>query len=176
MLPLVKPLQLRHQSFSVLPVNLDRACNEEILLFARARLPVVRLSDRHNEPDAPCPLPVLRLPIISWRLLPSKSLDRAQLLQVPGLANTEAAVVVLARLVHAHSARVPHGDDNQPWLLVVRIAVRRRRRGRMGGIFHDADVGDVALAELAIGVGLAEAGLDDAPLLVLEALGAGHTS
>lgn len=46
----------------------------------------------------------------------------------------------------------------------------------MGGIFHDADVGDVALAELAIGVGLAEAGLDDAPLLVLEALGAGDTS
>jgi hypothetical protein len=35
---------------------------------------------------------------------------------------------------------------------------------------------NVALAQLAIGVNLAEAGLDDAPLLVLEALGARHTT
>jgi hypothetical protein len=40
----------------------------------------------------------------------------------------------------------------------------------------NADVCDVALAQLAIGVSFAEAGLDDAPLLVLEALGAGHTT
>ena len=33
---------------------------------------------------------------------------------------------------------------------------------------------NVALAQLAIGVSFAEAGLDDAPLLVLEALGAGR--
>ena len=33
-------------------------------------------------------------------------------------------------------------------------------------------MGDVALAQLAIGVELAEAGLDNAPLLVLEAFGA----
>jgi hypothetical protein len=35
---------------------------------------------------------------------------------------------------------------------------------------------DVALAQLAIGINFAEAGLDDAPLLVLEALGARHTT
>jgi hypothetical protein len=34
---------------------------------------------------------------------------------------------------------------------------------------------NVALAQLAIGVNLAEAGLDDAPLLVLETLGARST-
>jgi hypothetical protein len=39
-------------------------------------------------------------------------------------------------------------------------------------VFLNANMGDVALAQLAIGVDLAEAGLDDAPLLVLEALGA----
>jgi hypothetical protein len=42
----------------------------------------------------------------------------------------------------------------------------------MYGIFLDPNMGDVALAQLAIGVELAEAGLDDAPLLVLEAFGA----
>lgn len=40
----------------------------------------------------------------------------------------------------------------------------------------DANVGDVALAQLAIGVDLAEARLDNAPLLVLEAFGARHST
>lgn len=44
----------------------------------------------------------------------------------------------------------------------------------MRGIFVDPDVGDVALAQLAIGVEFAEARFDDAPFLVLEALGARH--
>jgi hypothetical protein len=42
----------------------------------------------------------------------------------------------------------------------------------MYGVFLDPNMGDVALAQLAIGVDLAEAGLDDAPLLVLEAFSA----
>jgi hypothetical protein len=46
----------------------------------------------------------------------------------------------------------------------------------MRGVFLNANMCNVALAQLAIGVNLAEAGLDDAPLLVLEALGARHTA
>ena len=46
----------------------------------------------------------------------------------------------------------------------------------MRGVFLNANMCNVALAQLAIGVGLAEAGLDDAPLFVLEALGARHTA
>lgn len=42
----------------------------------------------------------------------------------------------------------------------------------MRGVFLNANMCNVALAQLAIGVNLAEAGLDDAPLLVLEAFGA----
>lgn len=45
----------------------------------------------------------------------------------------------------------------------------------MYGVLLDANMCDVALAQLAVGVDLAEAGLDDAPLLVLEALGARRT-
>jgi hypothetical protein len=44
----------------------------------------------------------------------------------------------------------------------------------MYGVFLDPNMCDVALAQLAIGIDLAEAGLDDAPLLVLEAFGARH--
>lgn len=46
----------------------------------------------------------------------------------------------------------------------------------MYGIFLYPDVRDVALAQLAIGVDLAEAGLDYAALLVFEAFGARHAS
>ena len=43
-------------------------------------------------------------------------------------------------------------------------------------VFLNANMCDVAFAQLSIGVNLAEAGLDDAPLFVLESLGARRTS
>jgi hypothetical protein len=45
---------------------------------------------------------------------------------------------------------------------------------RVGGVFLDADVGDVRLLELPLLVDLGEAALGDAPSFVIEALGARH--
>lgn len=67
LLPLLKPSQFRHHSLGILPIDFDRACNEEILLLCRARLPIVRLRDRDHKPHVPCPAPVLPVPLIFGR-------------------------------------------------------------------------------------------------------------
>jgi hypothetical protein len=170
---LIEAAKLWDQALCVFPVDLDRTSNEEILLLGCTRLPIVRLRNRDNKSKPSGPRPVLRLTIILRRQSAiRKALDRAQLFQVPRLANTETAVVVLPRLVHADSSRTPHCNYNEPRLPILGRTVGRRRRRRMYRVFLNANMGDVALAQLAIGVDLAEAGLDDAPLLVLEALGA----
>jgi hypothetical protein len=49
----------------------------------------------------------------------SKGLNGGQVLEVPGLANGERAVVVLTSLVHADTASATDGDDDDTRLLVV---------------------------------------------------------
>jgi hypothetical protein len=49
----------------------------------------------------------------------SKGLNGGQVLEVPGLANGERAVVVLASLVHADTTSATDGDDDDTRLLVV---------------------------------------------------------
>ena len=104
----------------------------------------------------------------------TERLNGTHLFQIPRLANTETAVIVLPRLLHSHSSRTSHRNDDEPRLLIAFHAVRRRRGGRIYGILCDPDVGDVTLGELAVGVEFAEAGGDEAALLILEALSAGH--
>lgn len=72
------------------------------------------------------------------------------------------------------SARVPHGDDDDPVLLARGRRIGRRGRLRESPVFLDADVGDVRLLELALLVHLGEAALGDAAPLIVEALGARH--
>lgn len=175
LLPLVETLQLRHESFGVLAVDLDSTGNEEVLLLARPGLPVVRLRDCHHKSDAARPQSMLGL---LFRLGRSRrmreGLDRGQLLHIPRLANAKAPVVVLACLVHPDSPGIPDRNDDKARLLAGVGTVWRRRRRGMCGILHNADMGDVALGQLAALVELGEAGLDDAALLIFEALCARH--
>jgi len=169
----IEAAKLWDQALGVLPVDLDRTGDEEILLLTCTRLPIVWLRNRNNKSKPSGPRPILRLTIILRRQSTvRKTLNRAQLLQVPRLANAETAVVVLPCLVHADSSSTPYRNYNEPRLSILGRTVGRRRRGRMYGVFLDPNMRDVALAQLAIGVDLAETGLDDAPLLVLEAFSA----
>lgn len=169
--PLVEPLQLGYLALGVLPVDLNCTRNEEVLLLARSRLPVVRLGDGHGEAGAARGRAILSLLIaLRRRRRIGKRLDARQLLHVPRLANAEAAIVVLARLVHAHAAGGAHGDDDQARLLVLGRSIGRRRRGGVLAIFLDANVCDIALGQLPVRVQLGEARLDDAALFILEAL------
>jgi hypothetical protein len=170
---LIETPKLWDQALCVFPVDLDRTGDEEILLLACTRLPIVRLRDRDNKSKPSCPRPVLRLAIIfRWQSTVREALDRAQFFQIPRLANAETAVVVLPCLVHADSSSAPYRDYDEPRLPILGRTVGRWRRRRVYGVFLDPNMGDVALAQLAIGVDLAEAGLDNAPFLVLEAFGA----
>lgn len=173
----IEASQLGSLALCVFAIDFDCARYEEILLLARARLPVVRLGDGDDEALAAGPGAVAGLSLALGRMRRiRKRLDARELLHVPCLANTEAAIVVLSRLVHAHAARRPHGDDDQTGLLVLWGAIRRRWCGGMGAIFLDPDVRDVAFGQLPIRVELREATLNDAALLVLESLGATHRS
>ena len=169
----IEAAKLWDQTLCVFPVDLDRTSDEEILLLGCTCLPIIRFCNRDNKSKPSGPRPVLRLAIIlRWQSAIREALDRAQLLQVPRLANAETAVVVLPRLVHTDSSSAPYRDYDEPRFPVLGRTIGRWWCGRMYRVFLDPNVGDVALTELAIGVDLAEAGLDDAPLLVLEAFSA----
>jgi hypothetical protein len=61
--------------------------------------------------------------LLGWRSIGvgvSKGLNGGQILEVPGLANGEGAVVVLTSLVHADTTGATDGDDDDTRLLVVR--------------------------------------------------------
>jgi hypothetical protein len=170
---LIKPAKLWDQALCVFPVDLDRTSDEEVLLLGCTCLPIIRLCNRDNKSKPPGPRPVLRLAIIlRWQSTIRKALDCAQLFQVPRLANAEAAVVVLPCLVHTDPSSAPYRDYDEPRFPVLGWTIGRWWCRRMYRVFLDPNMGDVALTQLAIGVDLAEAGLDDAPLLVLEAFGA----
>lgn len=80
-----------------------------------------------------------------------EGLDGGQILEVPGLADGEGAIVVLAGLVHAYATGAPDGDDDDTGLLVLGSRRGRRRSRGMGGILDDADVGDVRLGHCVYG-------------------------
>lgn len=127
LLLLVETLELRHLALGILAVDLHSAGDEELLLLCRARLPVIWLRDGDCKSHAARPLPVLRLSFALRREWAVERLDRRQLLHVPSLTYAEAPIIVLARLVHSHPSRRPHGDDDQAGLLVGFGAVRGRR-------------------------------------------------
>lgn len=177
MVLVIESTKLRDQSFGVLSINLDRAGNKEVLLLRRACLPIVRFCDCDNKSKAASPRPVLSLPVVLGRQGTAReALNRTELFQIPSLAYAETPVVVLSCLVHAHSPGTSDRNYDQTRLPVLRRTIWRRRRRGVCGVLLNANVRDIALAHLAIGVGLAEARLDDAPLLVLEALGARRAS
>jgi len=128
----IEATQLWDQTLCILPVDFDRTGDEEILFLARTRLPIVRLRDRHNKSEPSGPRPVLRLAIILWRQSTvRKALYRAQLFQVPRLANAETAIVVLSCLVHANPSSAPHRNYNEPRLPILGRTVGGRRRRRV---------------------------------------------
>jgi hypothetical protein len=172
---LIETPQLRYLALGIFTIDFDRTRNEEVLLLGCPGLPVIRLRDGHSESHASCPLPELRLPVtLRWKGATREGLDGGQLLQVPSLANAEAAIVVLPGLVHSNTPCRAHSDDDQARLFGVRWRLGRRWSGRMLGILLDADMSDVGFGELATLVKLGEARLDDTLLLILEALRPRH--
>lgn len=107
-------------AFCVFAVDLDQTSNEEILLFGRGSLPVVRFRDGDNEAYITGPLVVVLLGRRGIGIRVSKRLNGRQVLEIPGFANREGAVVVLTSLVHTNTASATDSNYDDARLLVVR--------------------------------------------------------
>lgn len=118
LLRLIEASQLWYLALRVLAIDLDCARDEELLFLSRPSLPVVWLGDSDCEPHRPCPLSMLRFFLTLRRQRAAREgFNGRQLFQIPGLANAEAPIIVLTRLVHPHSAGRAHGNYDQTWLL-----------------------------------------------------------
>jgi hypothetical protein len=136
---LVEARELRRLPARILAIDLYHARDEEFLLLVRLRLPEVRLPQRHQEARIARPFFMLRI-----HARTREGLDVGEVVEVPCLSNREGAVRVFLRLVHAHAARAPDGDDDDSRLLGVEGPGfgRRGRRG-MAGVLGYTNVCDV---------------------------------
>jgi len=167
---LVEAAELGDLALGILAIDLHGTSNEELLLLGGAGLPVVGFSDGNNKACTAGPAAMLSFLFRLGRVGTGEGLDGGELLHVPGLADAEAAVVVLSCLVHAHAPRRSYRDNDQARLLVRLGALGRRRRGGILAILMYAYVRDVRLGQLAVLIELGEAALDDTSLFILESL------
>lgn len=60
-------------------------------------------------------------------------------------------VCIFTSLVHANTSSLADSNDNDSLLLVLLQGIRRGWGGRIGGIFGDANMGDVRLGNCTVG-------------------------
>lgn len=144
--PGVKTRELGNLAACVFAIDLDHGGDEELLLLVRLGLPEVWLPK--DDKKARFGGPFL---VVGGDVGAGEGLDAGEVVEIPGLPDGEGAVGVLLGLVHADATGLANGDDDDTRLLGVGGAsLGRWRRGGMGGILGDADVGDVSFLNYSI--------------------------
>lgn len=113
----VETAELRQFSCRVFLVDFDQAVDEEIFLLCRARLPVIRLLDCDYEANISSTFFGLLI-LLTAGDSNIVRLNGGQVVENPGLANREGAVVVFSSLMHPYTTRLPHSNDNNARLLI----------------------------------------------------------
>lgn len=91
-LAITEAFQLRYLAFCVFPIYLDQACDEEILLFGCASLPIVRFDDCDKKPDGTGPLSDLFLLGRSIGIEVVIGLDSREIFQIPRFSNRKGGI------------------------------------------------------------------------------------
>ena len=163
----IKPTELGYIAAGVFSIYLDQTGNKEFLFLICLCLPIVWLAKIHSEADIASPGTLLRIPF--WIC---EGVNAGHVVEIPCLPDGECSVRILFGFMHAHPAGLAHSDNNDPRLLGLRCSCLWRRRG--SGVcreLEDTNMRNVCLKKRVIDrILLAEAAIDDPPLLLLEAL------
>lgn len=98
-LALLEPSQRGVAPTGVLVVYLDQTSDEKLLFLVGLSLPVVRLSESHDEAHISGPLLCVRVDSRT-----GERLDRTKIVEEPRLANRKGAIWIFLGLVYSHAA------------------------------------------------------------------------